>query len=77
MGLRGGELALGGLQHTGAGLVGALVGADRLDAVVVGLVDGRLDLGRGELVVTRPRLVAAQRAEAVEDRGAVLVAPLV
>src|SRR3954451_9575590 len=66
-GLRAGELALGGVEDAGTGLVGTLVGPDRLDAVLVGLVEGRLALGRGELVVAGPRLVAAPRGEGGGD----------
>jgi hypothetical protein len=58
--LRVSELALGGLQHAGAALVRALVGADLLGAIVVSSGQDRGDLGGGELVVSRPRLVAAQ-----------------
>ena len=70
--LGGCELALGGLEDAGAVLVGALVGADLLGAVVVALGEDGLDLGDGQLVVAGPRLVAAQRADAAQDRGAVL-----
>ena len=75
--LANGELALGGLQDAGAALVGALVGADPLGAVVVALGEDGLDLGGGQLVIAGPRLVAAQRADAAQDRGAVLVLALV
>ena len=56
--LRGGRLSLGGLQHSRAVLVGALVGADLPNAVVVGLGEHRADLVGGQLVVPGPRLVA-------------------
>src|SRR5690348_7394030 len=72
-----GELALGGLEHACTVLVGALVGADGLGAVVVGLAQGGLDLGGGQLVVAGPRLVAAQAADAPEDGGAAGVTALV
>src|SRR3954452_24410451 len=75
--LGGGELALGGLEHAGAGLVGTLVGAHGLRAVLVGLAQRGLNLGGGELVIARPRLVAAQGADASEHGRAVLVAALV
>src|SRR4051794_28491164 len=71
------ELALGGLQDAGAVFVVALVAADLLGAVVVALGQHGLDLADGQLVIARPRLVAAQRADPVEDRAAVLLAALV
>jgi hypothetical protein len=37
--LGGGELALGGVEHAGTGLVRALVGARDPDAIVVGLAE--------------------------------------
>jgi len=57
--LRAGELALGGGEDAGAVLVRALVGAHAGGAVVVGVVEGCADLVHGELVIARPRLVAA------------------
>jgi hypothetical protein len=45
------ELALGGLEHAGAALVGALIGADLLGALVIGVGEDRHDLGDGQLVV--------------------------
>jgi len=57
--------------------VGALVGADLLDGLVVDLAEGGLDLGYGELVIPRPRLVAAQGRDPGEDRGPVLLLALV
>src|SRR4051812_47901072 len=77
LGSGAGELALGGLEHAGACLVGALVGADGLGAGVVGLAERGLDLGGGQLVVAGPRLVAAQRADASQDGRAARVAALV
>src|SRR3954454_14054078 len=70
-------LALGGPEDAGAVLVGTLVGADLPGAVVVALGEHGLDLGGGQLVVARPRLVTAQRGDAAEHRGAVLVPALV
>ena len=49
-----GELALGGVEDAGAVLVGALVGADLLDALVVALGEHGLDLADRQLVVARP-----------------------
>src|ERR1700755_560171 len=73
----GGALALRGLEDAGAALVGALVGEDLRGAVVVALGEHGLDLGGGQLVVAGPRLVAAQRRDAAEHRGALLVLTLV
>src|SRR3954451_12035181 len=72
-----GELSLGGLEHAGAGLVGTLVGAHGLDAILVGLAERGLNVAGGELVIARPRLVAPQRADASQHGRAVLVAALV
>src|SRR3954471_868775 len=72
-----GELSLGGLEHAGARLVGTLVGAHGLDAILVGLAERGLHVAGGELVVARPRLVAPQRADAPQHGRAVLVAALV
>src|SRR5512133_1101688 len=75
--LRGGGLALGGLEHAGAVLVGALVGADLAGPVVVALgQDGAHLVGR-QLVVPGPRLVALERVDAIEDGRAALVPALV
>jgi hypothetical protein len=57
--------------------VRALVVARRLGAVLVGVGQHRADLRDGELVVAGPRLRPLQRADPVEDRGAVLVLALV
>jgi hypothetical protein len=54
-----------------------LVGADVADALLVALGEDGLHLRERQLVVSRPRLVAAQRGDAVEDGGAVLVLALV
>ena len=58
-------------------LVVALVGADRLGGLGVGGVEGLDDLLDALLVVARPRLVAGQLVDAVEDGGAVLALALV
>jgi hypothetical protein len=72
-----GALALGGFEDAGAVLVRALVGADLLDAGLVGLADDGDRLGDGELVVAGPRLVGLEGGAALDDRRAVLVLALV
>ena len=71
------QFAFGGCADAGAVLMGALVGEDLLDALVVTLGENGLHLGGGQLVIPRPRLVAAQGRDSAEDRGAVLVLALV
>src|SRR3954447_18479384 len=73
----GAVLLLGGPDDAGAVLVGLLVGTDLPRPLVVDLAEHGLHLGHGQLVVSGPRLVAAQRRDALRDRGAVLVAALV
>jgi hypothetical protein len=69
---RVGELAAHGLQDAGAVLARALVGPEVPGPIVVALGQDRDHLGGGQLVVARPRLVAAQRLQAVEDRTRVV-----
>ena len=69
--LRGRELPLGGTDDGRAALVRALVVEHLLGEVVVALVEELLDLVGRLLVIPRPRLVAAQRVDAAEDRRTV------
>ena len=55
----------------------ALVVLDSLEAVLVGIGQSRLHIGRILLVVSRPGLVASQVLHPVEDRRAVLALALV
>ena len=71
------HFAFSGLTDAGAVLVGALVGQDLLDTLVVPFGENSLHLGGSQLVIARPRLVAAQGGDPAEDRGAVLVLALV
>jgi hypothetical protein len=57
--------------------VGALIRACLLDALLVAFAEHGLDFGGGQLVIARPWLPAAERGDATEDRGAVLVLALV
>src|SRR5947208_1518178 len=57
------ELTLRGIDDTGPVLVRALVGAHTLDPILVTLVQYRANLVHAELVISRPRLVAAQTGD--------------
>ena len=70
---RVGEPAVHGLQAAGAVLARALVGPNVPRPIVVAVGQDGDHLGGGQLVTARPRLVAARRLQAIEDRGAVLV----
>src|ERR1700722_13282424 len=72
-----GGLTLRAAEHTCAVLVGALVGGDVVRALLVALAEHGFDFGDGELVVSRPRLLFAQCADAAQHRGAVVILALV
>ena len=65
------------LHHAGAIPVQPLVVQDRACALMVALVQDSLDLSDRQLVVAGPRLLTAQCADAVQDRGPIFVLPLV
>src|SRR5829696_4988176 len=72
-----GPLAVGSLDDALATLVPGLVLAHLGHALVVEPVERLLDLLRAEFVVARPRLLATQRVDLVEDALAVAVLALV
>ena len=55
----------------------ALVAAHPRNELVVGVSEGGWDLVGGELVVSGPRLGAAEGAQPAKNQAAVLVAPFV
>src|SRR3954447_24421028 len=65
--LRGGDGALGRLEHPGAVLVAALVLAHAAGGVLVGVTEGGADLLDVLVVVAGPRLVLGQGLDALED----------
>ena len=69
-------LALDGGQDARAVLVRPLVTAHGARALVI-VADGGADLIDREVVVAGPRLVALERADPGQDRGAVVVLALV
>ena len=71
------QFAFGDGADIGAVLVGALVGENLLDALVITLGQNGPDLGSSQLVIPGPRLVAAQACDSTEDRGAILVLALI
>ena len=68
------EFPLGSLEDAGAVLVGLLIGADALDALLVTLGEHCLHLGRGQLVVAGPWLITPEAGHPVEDGAAILIA---
>src|SRR3954466_14815459 len=75
--LRGGDGALGRLEHAGAVLVAALVLAHAAGGVLVGVAQRRADLLDVLVVVAGPRLVLGQGLHALEDGRAGVVRALV